>query len=150
MEKVLRPVRLDLDVNAPDETMETLEKWTLFQDSRSGVVLKGLSCKIPNEIFTCHYSATRHQKSGESIDQFLVALKRLSKDCNFQTVTAEVYRDELTRDSFISGLSSTYIRQRLFEHKTLTQEEAYRYAVALESAQKNSSAYTPTQLIATV
>ena len=94
--------------------------------------------------------AIRRQEPGESIDQFLVALKKLSKDCSFQTVTAEVYRDELVRDMFIRGLSSSYIRQRLLEHKILTQGEAYRYAVGLESAQQNSNAYNPTSHIAAI
>ena len=94
--------------------------------------------------------ATCRQEPGESIDQFLVALKKLSKDCIFQTVTAEVYRDELVRDSLISGLSSSYIRQRLLEYKTLTLDEAYRHAVVLESVQKNSNAYKPTSHIAAI
>ena len=112
--------------------------------------MESLYCKRPNKIFPRHYLALRRQESGESIDQFLVALKKLSKDCNFQTVTVEVYRDELVRDCFISGLSSSYIRQRLLEPKILTQDEAYRYAVALESAQNNSNAYNPTSHIAAI
>ena len=56
----------------------------------------------------------------------------------------------MVSDSFISGLSSSYIRQRLLEHKTLTQDEAYRYVVALDSAQKNSNAYNPTSQIAAI
>ena len=112
--------------------------------------MEALYCKPLNKIFVRHYLATRRQESGESIDQFLVALKKLSKDCNFQTVTIEVYRDELAHDSFISGLSSSYIRQRLLEPKTLTQDEAFRYVVALESSQKNSNAYNPTSHIAAI
>ena len=112
--------------------------------------MESLYCKPPNKIFAHHSLAIRLQEPGESIDQFLVALKKLSKDCNFQTVTVEVYRDELVRDCFISGLSSSYIRQRLLEPKILTQDEAYRYAVALESAQNNSNAYNPTSHIAAI
>ena len=59
--------------------------------------LEALYCKPPDEIFAHRCLATHHQEPGESINQFLVALKKLSKDCNFQTVTAEVYRDELIR-----------------------------------------------------
>ena len=92
----------------------------------------------------------RPQEPRESIDQFLVSLKNLSKDCNIQGVTAEIYRDQLVHDSFISCLSSSYIRQRLLEHKTLTQDKAYRHAVALESAQNNSNTYNPTSHIAVI
>lgn len=53
--------------------------------------LKGLYCKPPNEIFAHHCLATHCQEPGESTEKFLVALKKLSKDCNFQTVTGEVY-----------------------------------------------------------
>ena len=99
--------------------------------------LEALYCKTPNEMFARHCLATRRQESGESIDEFLVALKRLSKDCNFQAVTAAVYQLELVRDSFISGLSSPYIRQRLLENNTLTQDKAYKQAISLDRAQKN-------------
>ena len=103
--------------------------------------LEALYCKTRNEIFARHQLATRRQESGESIDEFLNALKKLSKDCNFQAVTADVYQQELVRDSFISGLSSAYIRQRLLENDKLTQDEAYKQAISLDQAQKNSSAY---------
>jgi len=42
----------------------------------------------------------------------------LSKECNFKTVTAELYREEAVRDVFISGLQSSLIRQRLLENRT--------------------------------
>ena len=95
-------------------------------------------------IITCLYVVKNQE------NQFLVALKKLSKDCSFQTVTAEVYRDELVRDMFIHGLSSSYIRQRLLEHKILTQDEGYRYTVGLESPQKNSNDYNPASHIAAI
>ena len=45
-------------------------------------------------------------------------MKTLSKNCNFNAVSVEVYRTEMIRDSFISGLSSNYIRQGLLEKST--------------------------------
>ena len=36
-----------------------------------------------------HVLATRRQDAGESLDQYLQVLKRLSKDCNFEAVSAE-------------------------------------------------------------
>ena len=103
--------------------------------------LEALYCKAPNELFARHLLATRQQEPGESIDEFLLSLKKLSKNCNFKAVSADGYRSELVRDSFISGLSSAYIRQRLLENATLTQDEAYKNALSLDQAQKNSSAY---------
>jgi len=52
-------------------------------------------------------------------------LKLLSKDCTFQMVSAEQYREELIRDSFINGLNSQGIRQRLLEKDHLSLEAAY-------------------------
>ena len=57
--------------------------------------LTALFCKPPNEIFVRHRLATRQQESNESIDEFLIALRQLSKDCSFQAVSAERYRDDL-------------------------------------------------------
>ena len=88
--------------------------------------LEELYCKTPNEIFARHCLATRRQESTESIEEYLVALQKLSKDCNFKTVSADIYQQEMVRDSFIRGLNSSYIRQRLLENKTLTKDEAYK------------------------
>ena len=51
----------------------------------------------------------RKQQPGES----------LYEDCNFESVTAEQHKNEYIRDSFISGLQSNSIRQRLLENNTL-------------------------------
>jgi len=45
--------------------------------------LKSLYVKPSNEIFARHLLATRRQKTGGSLDEFLRVLKILSKDCNF-------------------------------------------------------------------
>ena len=69
--------------------------------------------KTPNKMFARHDLATRKQQPGESLDEFLEELKILSKHCGFDTVTSESYRSEMIRDSFINGLTSNHIRQRL-------------------------------------
>ena len=103
--------------------------------------LKALYIKPTNEVFARHLLATRRQRSGETIDEFLLALKTLSKDCNFQNVTAAVYRDEAVRDAFITGLQSNAIRQRLLENKTLDLSTMSIQARSLDTAQKSSEAY---------
>ena len=75
--------------------------------------------KTPNEIFARHLLATRQQRVGESLDEFLRELTKLGKDCKFRAVSAEQYKDELVRDAFINGLASPMIRQRLLENKSL-------------------------------
>ena len=44
-------------------------------------ILEKLYVKMPNEIFARHLLATRRQQSGESLDEFLLELRKLSKDC---------------------------------------------------------------------
>lgn len=65
----------------------------------------------------------------------------LSKDCNFKSVTASQHCDESIRDSFISGLRSASIRQRLLENKTLDSTTMFDQARSLEAAQKNSESF---------
>ena len=69
-------------------------------------------------------------------------LKGLSKACQFKLPnTAQEYEDEYVRDSFISGLSSPSIRQRLLEEKDLTLDQAYQKARSMEIAQLQSQSY---------
>ena len=103
--------------------------------------LKSIYIKSPNIIFARHLLATRKQKSGESIPEFLRALHALSKDCNFTSVTAEVYCSELVRDAFINGLASQQIRQRLLENNQLTLDRAFEIAKSLQMAQEYSATY---------
>lgn len=76
------------------------------------------------------------------MDEFLQALKTLSKDCNFKDVSAAQYQEEAIRDSFISGLQSSLIRQRLLENRTLDLATMFDQARALDAAQKNSELYS--------
>ena len=48
----------------------------------------------------------------------------------------------MIRDSFINGLTSNYIRQRLLENEKLTLDQAHERARTLDLAQKNSEAYS--------
>ena len=84
--------------------------------------LKSIYIKPSNEVYARHLLATRRQQQGESLDEYLHVLKKLSKDCHFKNVSAAQYRDEYFRDSFISGLVSPTIRQRLLENKTLDDQ----------------------------
>lgn len=105
------------------------------------VALQAQYVKTPNEVFARHLLATRRQQEGESLDEFFRALKVLSKDCNFKSVNATQHCEESIRDSFISGLRSPSIRQRLLENKSLDLTSMFDQARALESAQINSELY---------
>ena len=65
---------------------------------------------------TCYQ---QENKSGETLDQFLNKLKTLTKGCNFTQVSAEVYKSEMIRDTFIDRILSNNIQHQLLERKTL-------------------------------
>ena len=111
--------------------------------------LKALYVKQKNEIYNRHVLASRRQREGESLDQYIQELTKLGKECTFVDVNGVQYCSEYTRDAFINGLSSNEIRQRLLENATLTKDEAFRQARALEMAQKQSNQYvTPSATFA--
>ena len=104
--------------------------------------LDSLYLKPVNTIYARYVLASRKQESSESLDCFLQVLKGLSKACQFKLPkTAQEYEDEYVRDSFISGLSSPSIRQRLLEEKDLTLDQAYQKARSMEIAQLQSQSY---------
>ena len=104
--------------------------------------LKDLYDKPKNEIFARHLLAIAHQENGESLDEFVLRLNQLAKDCNFVDVTANEYQQQMKRDSLISGIASNFIRQRLLENKTLTFSEAYDQARSLDIAKRNADDYS--------
>ena len=105
-------------------------------------VLKALYEKTPNQIFARHLLATAKQEVGQSLDDFLLTLTKLSKDCNFADVTGKEYCKEMIRDAFINGISSHSIRQSLLEYAELSLEEAFENAQILDSSQRISKACT--------
>ena len=137
--------------NAPDkfrtltnyvssDVFEYIEDCTTFESAIAA--LQKLYVKTPNEIFARHILTTRRQHSGETLDEYLCELRKLSKDCNFKAVSAEVNCNDSIRDSFINGIQSTLIRQRLLENKTLNLDEAYNQAYTLDLAQRNAEVYS--------
>jgi len=91
-----------------------------------------------NNVYARHLLVSRRHAPTESISEFLQAMKGLAKECSFDDVSAAVYREELTRDSFINNLSSSSIRQRLLEKDNLTLVQAYELADSIDRAQRQS------------
>ena len=79
-----------------------------------------------------------HQSSNESIAEYLLALKTLSKDRTFRNVTAQQYREELVCDSFINGLSSAFIQQHVLENDELSIDHAFEFADNLDHAYQHA------------
>ena len=80
------------------DVYEMIEDCADYQTALSK--LKRVYVKSPNTIFASHALVIRKQNPEESLQTFLNELLVLSKACNFQDVTAEVYRNELVRDAF--------------------------------------------------
>jgi len=100
--------------------------------------LKALYVKKKNNVYARHLLASRRQGSDESISELLHVLKGLATDCSFSDVTAETYREELTRDAFINGLASA-VRQRLLEKEELSLNQAFKLADNLGRVHRYSS-----------
>jgi len=102
------------------------------------VILKRVREKKKNDVFARHLLAIRKQRTAESLQQFLQALKLLSKECTFQAVSAEQYREELIREAFINGLNSQGIRQTRLEKDDISSEAKDESAVAAVQKKKNA------------
>ena len=100
--------------------------------------LEKLFVKPENQLYVRHRFMTAHQDDWESIDQFAMRIDEMSQDCRFVPVSAQQYKDEMKRDSFIGGIFSNFIKERLLEYKTLTFNEAYEKAKALQLATPKS------------
>ena len=105
------------------------------------MILHAAYARTPNEIFARHALSIRKQQPEESLDEYLQALKSMSKDCNFRQVTSVEYCNEAVRDTFIRGLLNGDIRQRLLENETLNLQTAFAQAKALDTAQRNAECY---------
>ena len=105
-------------------------------------ILKSVYVKPRNVVFSRHQLATRRQLQSETIDFYLQSLKLLARDCDFKAVTADTYCQEAIRDSFIAGLTSPVIRQRLLEKESLSLHEAVQLARSLDTAQRNAEKYS--------
>lgn len=81
----------------------------------------------PNEILENYRFHLCKQQDGQSCDDFLKELRRLSAHCNFGE-----YLDTALRNQFVFGLKTPALRSRLLEKKGLTLEKAIETAKAME------------------
>ena len=109
-----------------------INEYSMYDNAVS--VLKSVYMKSTNEVFAWHLLSICKQQPCESLDEFLQALKALSKDSNFKPVTAEQHENEYISDSFISGLQSNSIRQSLLENNTLDLHTMFNQAQSLKLA----------------
>ncbi|XP_058128391.1 uncharacterized protein K02A2.6-like [Anopheles ziemanni] len=67
----------------------------------------------------------------ESVDEYLVALRRMAASCNFGD-----YLEKALRNQLVFGIKRSDIRDRLLERRTLTLQEARDIAVGMELSRK--------------
>ena len=75
------------------------------------VLLERAYTKSKNIVMARHLQSIRNQLPGESISEFLVNLRLIAKDCNFEAVDAQTYQEHMICDAFIKGLELSTIRQ---------------------------------------
>ncbi|XP_040066500.1 uncharacterized protein LOC115323033 [Ixodes scapularis] len=84
------------------------------------------SCNVVVERHRFH---RRNQHAGESVHDFVAALRQLVSHCSFNS------QDEALRDQFVAGVASNRVRERsLLEGSSLSFESAVRIALQFEQA----------------
>ncbi|XP_072938829.1 uncharacterized protein [Epargyreus clarus] len=81
----------------------------------------------PNVTLARYNFFTRNQDQGESICQYVTALKLLSKFCEFATL-----EEDLIRDRIVCGIRSSVVRDRLIRAEDLTLNKAVKICQADE------------------
>ena len=95
------------------QVYEAIEECDDFDTAIS--VLKALYVKTPNILFARHQLMSKQQGQSESIAEYVISLKTLSKDCQFASVSAEEHREQFVRDAFVSGLRNRETRKKILE-----------------------------------
>ncbi|XP_065298544.1 uncharacterized protein [Dermacentor albipictus] len=80
-----------------------------------------------NVIIERHRFHRRSQHKGESVHDFVAALRELASHCSFAS------QDDALRDQFVAGAASTRVRE-LFEGAALSYENSVRIALQFEQA----------------
>ena len=75
----------------------------------------------------------RSRKQGESVADYVAALRKLAEECEYGAML-----DELLRDRFVSGINDGRILRRLLSESKLTYKKAFELAQAMESANKHA------------
>ncbi|XP_048103582.1 uncharacterized protein K02A2.6-like isoform X1 [Alosa alosa] len=121
------------------------EAYRLLKNLTSPTKPSTMSYKLLSKALTDHYKPKpmviaerfrfqrRQQQDGESVADYIVALKQLSTYCEFSG-----YLDEALRDRFVCGLRTEAIQRRLLTERDLTFKTACDIASSMEMASKNT------------
>ena len=107
--------------------------WASPDDAKkiAAVVSKFEEYCIPREntIYERFLFFTRDQRESETVDQYLMELRQIAANCDFESITP----DQLLRDRLVTGTKTAKVRENLLKEKKLTLEKAIDIARAAES-----------------
>nr|XP_054759939.1 uncharacterized protein K02A2.6-like [Lytechinus pictus] len=87
----------------------------------------------PLEIAESYKFGTRNQKQGETVGEFIIALKNLSLHCNYGS-----FLNRALRDRFVCGLADERIQNKLLNTQDLDFDKACQIALSMEMASRNA------------
>ncbi|XP_040064666.2 uncharacterized protein LOC120838707, partial [Ixodes scapularis] len=85
----------------------------------------------PNEIAESYKFLNRQQREGESVQDFIVELRKIAENCNFGDSL-----DRMLRDRIVCGVRNQTVQRQLLARRDLTFAEAEDLATAAEVATK--------------
>ncbi|CAB3983485.1 Hypothetical predicted protein [Paramuricea clavata] len=129
-------------VETPGEENEGANQ--LVKDWKRAIFLTEIGADVystltPLEIAESFHFGTRSQKPGESIGEYVVALKKLSIHCNFGE-----FLNRALRNRFVCGLNNVKIQNKLLTTENITFDKACQIAKSMEMAERNTQEFHPT------
>ena len=89
-------------------------------------------CKPKQNITVERYKFNTHtQKTDQTIDEYVMELKLIAKNCGYGEL-----EDDLVRDRIVCGVTSGQIKERLLREEELTLEKTMRICRAAEESKK--------------
>ena len=125
--------------NVSHEQYEIIEEAKDFKEAIE--LLDSIYKKKINILFARHVLLTRRQKESETTADYLLALKTLAKECNFEPVDAIKNREHYIRDSFVAGLCDREITQKILESSETELDKIATLSQVYEDAKKNTEKF---------
>ncbi|CAN7978868.1 unnamed protein product [Ixodes persulcatus] len=85
----------------------------------------------PSELYARFLFYKRDQHAGETVAEYVTALRKLAEDCGFGD--RQLPLEIMMRDRFVCGIAPERVQQRLLAERNLTFDVAYDLAVTAET-----------------
>ena len=93
---------------------------------------------ITNVTVERHNFFSMTQSETETVQQYMVRLKKQIQMCNFTDTEVDTIENQLLRDQFIRGVSSNHIRQKLLQETSLQLLKCEQIANSVVSAETDT------------